>query len=352
MRISTEKKKRWAMRAMTLAVLGLWLCAGAGAQSTGKPAQGPAVQLHDVTDEIGRTVKLPAAPQRIISLAPSITETIYALGLQDHLVGDTDFCDYPADAQKKPRVGGAINPSLEVIASLHPDVVLVKRDFNRLETVRALESLGIQTYVLDPQTVEQIVTSTQRLGEVLGDAEAGKALAADLQQRLDTLQAKLSATPPSRVLFVVWTDPLISVGKETFVADALKRAGAQSIVDSTQSWPHMNLEEVVKLQPEYLVFAPEHAESAAKDIEALSNLPGWRMLTAVHDRHYAVVSEAVIRPAPRIVDAIEGLAHQLHPAAFQDAGTPAKETPAQVPASTTRPNAVHSEACRESSCDL
>jgi len=340
------------MRAMAFAALALWVSAGAMAQGAGKPAQAPAAPLHEVTDEIGRTVKLPPMPQRIISLAPSVTETIYALGLQDHLVGDTDFCDYPPDAQKKTRVGGAINPSLEIIASLHPDVVLVKRDFNRLETVRALETLGIQTYVVDPQSVEQILSSTQRLGEVLGDAEAGKALAADLQQRLDALQAKLSATPPSRVLFVVWTDPLISVGKETFVADALRRSGAQSIVDSTQSWPHMNLEEVVKLQPEYLVFAPEHAESAAKDMDALSSLPGWRLLTAVHDRRYAVVSEAVIRPAPRIVDAIEGLAHQLHPAAFQDAGAPAKEAPAQVPASTTRPNAVHSEACRESRCDL
>ncbi len=271
-----------------------------------------------VVDESGRTVQVPVTPMRIISLAPSLTETIYALNLQDRLVGDTDFCDYPADAQKKPKVGGGINPNLEEIVSLHPDLVLVTNSFNRLDTVRALDSLGIPSYDVDPHNVDEIITSTEKLAVVLGAPEAGKSLADDLQTRLNVLKVKLDSLPPTRVLFVVWTEPLMSIGRGTFVADALRKAGANSIVDSSKDWPQMNLEEVVHLQPEYLIFPETHSDAGAHDFEALALKPGWRLLDAVHNRKYAVVSDAVIRPAPRIVSVIEDLAHQLHPYAFQE----------------------------------
>jgi iron complex transport system substrate-binding protein len=269
-----------------------------------------------VTDEANRTVRVPVTAMRIVSLAPSLTETIYALGLQDRLVGDTDFCDYPPDAQKKPKVGGGINPNLEEIASLHPDLVLVTTGFNRLETVRALDLLGIPSYDVDPHTVDEIISSTVKLADILGVPDAGKNLAADLQSRLAVLRTKLDSIPPTRVLFVVWTEPLMSVGKGTFVADALRKAGANSIVDSTKDWPQMSLEEVVYLQPEFLVFPETHSDAGAHDFNALAMKPGWRLLDAIHNGKYAVVSDAVIRPAPRIVSVIEDLARQLHPIAF------------------------------------
>jgi iron complex transport system substrate-binding protein len=270
----------------------------------------------EFVDEVGRTVRVPQPVQRIVSLAPSLTETIYALGLQDRLVGDTDFCDFPADAQKKPRVGGAINPSLEQIVALHPDLVLVTKSLNRIETVQALEGLGISSYATDPHTIQEIISSTERLAGVLGVPDAGAALRADLERHLADLQQRLTGLPPRRVLFVVWSDPLISVGKDTFVADALKRAGASSIVDAAQDWPQMNLEEVVRLQPDFLVFAASHADNGKNDFDVLTERPGWQGLEAVRNRHFAVISDAVNRPAPRIVTAIEELARQLHPEAF------------------------------------
>jgi iron complex transport system substrate-binding protein len=115
---------------------------------------------------------------------------------------------------------------------------------------------------------------------------------------------------------VVWTDPLISVGKDTFIADALRRAGAISIIDSKQDWPQVNLEEVAHLQPEVLVFAESHAETTPQHLDVLATRPAWRILNAVRDRKFAVISEAVNRPAPRIVTAIEELAQKLHPEAF------------------------------------
>jgi iron complex transport system substrate-binding protein len=294
--------------------------------STAAPASPTPPVLREVVDEFGRTVRVPQLPSRIVSLAPSLTETLYALGVQDRLVGDTDYCDYPPEAQKKRKVGGPINPNLEEIAALHPDLVLVTKEINRLDTVRALDTLGIPAYATRAQNVDDILSTTQKLADLLGVAETGKSLAADLQTRLAALHAKLETIPPSRVLFVVWTHPLISVGKNTFIADALSKADAASIVDATQDWPQMNLEEVVRLQPDYLVFAVSHPDSAARDFESLSVLPGWKLLDAVRNRRFAVISDAVNRPAPRIVSAIEDLARQLHPAAFQE--SPAPEKPA------------------------
>jgi iron complex transport system substrate-binding protein len=279
--------------------------------------------MHEVTDEVGRTLRIPVNPTRLISLAPSLTETVYALGAQDRLVGDTVYCDYPPDAQKKPKVGGVTDPNLEEIAALHPDLVLVTKDGNRLETVRALESFGIPAYASNPRKVAEILTSTEKLAAVLNVPEAGKALADEMQHRLDALKAKLNGVSPKSVLFVVWTEPLISVGKDTFIADAIGRAGAVSIVDSTQDWPQVSMEEVAHLQPDYLVFAHSGSDVVDHGFESLANLPGWRILNAVRARHYAVISDAVIRPAPRIISAIEDLAKQLHPEVFAE--PPAKE---------------------------
>lgn len=303
------------------------------------PAASPpsAPVFKDFTDDAGRVVRVPQPVQRIVSLAPSLTETVYALGLQDRLVGDTDYCDYPADAQKKPKVGGTMNPNIEQIVALRPDLVLVTRGPNRIETVNALSDLGIPSYATDPHTVQQIISSTKRLADVLGASDTGAAVGADLERRLTDLERLLNGLPRRRVLFVVWPDPLISVGQNTFIADALRHAGATSIVESAQDWPQMSLEEVVRLQPDYLVFAASHANAAQNDFAALAERPGWRGLDAIRNHHLAVISEAVNRPAPRIVSAIEDLARQLHPEAFSTHPGDAGDKKDSQPSTPVRP---------------
>jgi iron complex transport system substrate-binding protein len=324
------------LRPVVHAVAALLLLAPAGflanAQETGAPptpstsssqskansqtAASTAVPMRDVTDEAGRTIRIPQTLHRVISLAPSITETLYALGQQDQLVADTDFCDYPPEAKLKPKVGGAITPSIEAIAALHPDVVLVTKGFNRLDTVDSLALLGIPSYAVDPQSVEGIITTALHIAELLGAPEAGSALAEDLHHRLAETKERVAPFPPRRVLFIVWTQPVISVGKDTFIADALQYSGATSIVEAPQSWPQISLEEVVRIQPDFLVFATSHTESTPINIDALAESPGWRILDAVRNRRYAITTEAIERTSPRIVSAIRDLARQFHPEAF------------------------------------
>ena len=322
-----SKLSRLILRTAASAFLLVCLQGSLLAQTSISPSAPSRPVTHEVTDDMGRTIRIPVTPMRIVSLAPSSTETLYALNLQERLVGDTDFCDYPAAAKEKAKVGGPINPSLEQIAALHPDLVLVTKSVNRLETVNALQTLGIPSYAQNARTVEEIIASTQKLADLLGAGESGKVLGDELRARLGVLQAKMAGVVPTRVLFVVWTEPLMSVGQQTFIADVLRKAGATSIVDSQQDWPRVSLEEVARLQPEYLVTTETpHTGSGSHGLEDLVELPGWRLLQAVQNRRFAFVNDVVTRPSPRIIVAAEELARQLHPEAFQEKIDPRKDT--------------------------
>ena len=265
---------------------------------------------------------MPADVRRIVSLAPNLTETIYALGAQDRLVGVTNYCDYPPDALKKTKIGTALNPSLEAIVGLKPDLVLATTAIDRLETVQSLERLGISVYATDPHTVEEILVSIRNVGDVIGSPQPGEALAASLASRLARLKNRLAGSAPKRILFVVWETPLITMGKNTFLADAVRWAGGESVFQLTQNWPPVSLEEAVRLQPDALVFASGDPRNSEKELRNLRAAPGWRAMHAVEQGKIITVSDAIARPGPRLIDAVEELARALHPDAF--AGDAAK----------------------------
>jgi iron complex transport system substrate-binding protein len=343
LRIFIQKR----VKAAAFAAVFSLVCGTAISASQETAPQSKALPAYrQVTDEVGRTIRVPQDIHRIVSLAPNLTETIYALGLQDRLVGDTDYCDFPPEAQQKPKVGGAVNPSLEAIAALHPDLVLVTKNLNRLETVEALAEIGIPSYATDPHTVQAIITSIARLSNLLGASETGATLAADLERHVSALHDRLASASPRRVLFVVWTEPLISVGKDTFIADALSDAGAVSVIDSSQNWPQVSLEEVARLQPEYLIFVESHTGAAPRQADALSGLPGWRLLDAVRNHRYATISDAINRPAPRLITAVEDLARQLHPDAFTEKSESDREK-AKPQALSLSPSAITSSALED-----
>jgi iron complex transport system substrate-binding protein len=296
--------------------IALGATAARASQAPVPPATTVPKPTAQVTDELGRKVKVTTDVRRIVSLAPNLTETVYALGLQERLAGDTDYCDYPKEAAGKPHVGGPMSPSIEAIVALQPDLVLATTSINRVETVAALERVGIAVYVSDPHSVEGLLAGIRKIADITGASASGKSMVDDLQARLDSLHASLNGSTPCRVLFVVWSSPLISIGQGTFIADALKLAGAESVVKSTRNWPEMSLEEVIRLRPEYLVFARGHDDPDAGNLDALRKKPVYRDLKPVREGHVVSVSDSIDRPAPRMIDAIEALAHQLHPEVF------------------------------------
>lgn len=309
----------------TSARTGVFAPLGHGAQ-TGASVPRRQRPLRTVVDELGRRVTVPTAVRRVVSLAPNVTDILYAIGAGDEIAGVTDFAQTPAGATPKPSVGQPMEPSLERIASLRPDLVFVARSINRRPTVESLERLGIPVYATDARTVEGMLETIRRIGSLVGMKRAGDMLAARLQARLDSIRAHLEGRPAKRVFFVVWQDPLITTGRNTFIADALLWAGAEQVMNVRQDWPHISLEEMVARQPEYLIFPATKSGSASDILRSLRARAGWRDLKAVQKGRVVVVRDAINRPSPALVDAIAELAHRLHPRAFSR--QPAPQDPA------------------------
>jgi iron complex transport system substrate-binding protein len=330
-----DLQRRNILRAMFCAGIALFLplvCAATLAGQT-NPSQGALSGTRELTDEIGRKVRLPREVNRVVSLAPNLTEIVFALGDADHLAGDTDYCDYPPEALRKPHVGGTVNPNLEEVVALMPDVVLAT-SINRRETVSALDRIGLPVFVTDPHSVDEMIATVEHIGGALGVEKSAAALAGDLRARLADLDRRLAGAAPRRVFFVVWTSPLMSAGSNTFIVDAIRRAGGRSVIETKEEWPHISMEEIVRLQPEFLVFANANAGEAERDIDELRTRPGWRDLEALRRGNVVVVSDSINRPAPRMVGAIEQLARALHPDAFAADAAPLRDS-----------NPVVEEAC-------
>ncbi len=200
------------------------------------PLAAPAGQ---VTDHIGRHVEVSAKPQRIVSLAPSITESLFALGLGERVAGVTDYCDYPAEARSRPKVGGIINPSVEAIVALQPDLVLIGRETNRRETLEALERVRIPVYVVNAARIDDVFRLIRDLAALAGVPERGEQLASRLERRSAQIERLVSAEPAARLFFLIGLNPVVTVGRGSFLDDLVRRAGGISIsAGSAQPWPH------------------------------------------------------------------------------------------------------------------
>jgi iron complex transport system substrate-binding protein len=271
-----------------------------------------AVSARIVKDQTGRMVNVPDEPHRLVSLAPNITEIVYALGLGDELVGDTDNCDFPPQALTKPHVGTMVNPSLERIVALKPDLALGTPEANRRETADQLERLGIPLYGVTASTLAGTLASIEDLGGILGRAAEARSLAAQMQARIDRIEKRIEGRPTPKVLFVVWYRPLITVGPHTFIADAIRAAGGIPMGENLKGeWPRLTLEELLPLNPEVILFPK--TESFSPSTAEFQSLPGWKELHAVKEGRMFFVSETIMRPGPRLVDALEELANILHP---------------------------------------
>ena len=291
--------------ALLATALGLALGFSGGARA----ADGPA---RTVVDELGREVLVPERINRIVSLAPNLTEIMYALGLGGKLVGVSNFCDYPAAVKGKTRVGPPMNPSVEAIIALRPDLVLGSTTANDIHTVRSLEEVRIPLYgVTDPHTVEEIFDSILRLAELTRTAGAGNTLVNQLRKDLAAVEDRVAGRRQPAALLAIWLEPLIAAGGDTFLHDVLRRAGAVSITAGLKGWPRLSLETVAERDPEVLIFTSAHGLAAS--FARLRRLPPWSELRAVREGNIIRLDQALFRPGPRIVEIIAKLAEELHP---------------------------------------
>ncbi|MHC4600567.1 MAG: helical backbone metal receptor [Planctomycetota bacterium] len=253
-----------------------------------------------VPDDLGRERTLGKAPSRIVSLVPSLTEAVFALGAGARLAGVTDFCNHPPEARGIPRVGGVLDPAVEAIRSLSPDLILASVSENRRETVRALENHGLAVHVTDPTSVDGALRTLERLGLALDLQRQGAELAARLREDLASIP---NAPPPLPVFFPVWETPLYAPGRGTFVADLLRRAGALSVTETLGSgWPVCTLEFVREAGTRAVLLPSEpHPFDEADRVrwESLVPLP-----YAPQGGIFLVDGERTNRPGPRLVEGV------------------------------------------------
>lgn len=184
----------------------------------------------DWVDAVGRTVTVPEAPERIVSLVPSVTETLFALGLGGRVAGVTEFCTYPPEAAARPRVGSYASPSLEAVAALAPDLVFASADMTRPAAVSRLEALGVPVYVVYPRSLAQTAWTLRAIGAVAGAPDAGERLAAELEAAVRRVEAAVSGRARPRVLLCVMVQPLVAAGPGTLADDLIAAAGGRNCV--------------------------------------------------------------------------------------------------------------------------
>jgi iron complex transport system substrate-binding protein len=256
-------------------------------------------------------------PQRIISLIPSVTETILALGAGDRLVARSDF-DTDLALAHLPTVGQGLTPSLEQLTMLQPELVIAWPDNASRSVIARLADLGVIIYTPQIQTLADIERTTRELGDMLGLEIAAASLIATVDAELDAIRQAVADREQPTVFYVVWYAPPTTTGTGTYVHELIEIAGGRNIFeDATGLWPTVSLEEVVNRQPDIVLVS--QTEEIRVNIEQLRAAPGWRDLQAVRDgRALQIDADLYNRPGPRVIEAARQLAHLLHPDAFQD----------------------------------
>lgn len=264
------------------------------------------------TDGIGRVVAITPNPQRIISLAPNLTETLFALGLGDRIVGVTTFCDFPTEAQTKEKVGDTLRPNLERIIALKPDLILVSTSSQLENLTRRLDELQIPVYVTNPRTMAEVVASIRNLGDITGATARAAEITAEMERRINAVRQRVAGLPRPRVFYALQNGPLITAGRNTFINDLINLAGGQSIsAEETTDYPQFSRETVVARAPEVIVASESHGHVLV-DLDTLRR--DFAVTPAVRQNRIEVVTTDLIdRPGPRIVDGLEQMMRALHP---------------------------------------
>jgi iron complex transport system substrate-binding protein len=302
------------VRALSAAIC-MWLLVATFACDSGKSAQPDGPVTRTLTDDAGRRVSLPAKVDRVISLAPNLTEIVFAVGAGDALVGRTSYCDYPPEAKSVVEVGDTLHPSLERIISLKPQVVLISTASQLEVFTRQLQNQNIAVFVTDPHDLEGVFRSIEQVGEILGKKDQAAALVQRLRARTNAVEETVKPKPVVRVFYQLSAEPLYTAGHDAFVTDLMRRAGAISVTaDLPGAWPKFSSESALAAKPDAIILPTGGSMGSgnSKVTEVLRESPAVKQ-----GRVYKINDDHLVRPGPRAIDGLEEMARALHPDAFK-----------------------------------
>jgi iron complex transport system substrate-binding protein len=298
---ASVKSPNWLWARVALLGLGILLCA-------------PSVSApRNMLDEAGRTVNVPDFPKRIVSLAPNLTECLFALGLDEEVVGVTQYSNYPPEAASRPKVGSYVQINLEQVVSLKPDLVLATRDGNPREQVDRLVAMGICLYATDPRTLEGLFRTLETLGKILHREERAEGIVQGLKARLARVDDLVAHRSRPRVLLQVGINPLVSVGRGTLQDHLIELAGGENVAaEAPVPYPVLSMERILEARPEViLVSSMVEKTDASAEIRKWSR---WREIPAVaQGRLHVIDGDLIDRPSPRILEGLEEMLSRIHP---------------------------------------
>lgn len=271
------------------------------------------ITAREIIDDLGRRIKLPARIDRVVSLAPSLTENVFAVGAGDKLVGVTSYCDYPAEANKVAKVGDTVNPNLETIVAQKPQLVLVTTASQIESFTQKMEDRGIAVFVTNPKNLEDVLRNLRQLGELLGTQEQAEKVVANLQNRISAIESRVKNEKAVRVFVQISPEPF-TVGRDSFVTDLVRRAGGESVTkDVAESYPRISKETALASQPEAIILSAGGAmgEGNNEPSEIFQASPAVKS-----NRVYKINGDFLARPGARLVNGLEEIARALHPQVF------------------------------------
>ena len=272
-----------------------------------------------ITDQLGRVVKINKTPQRIISIAPGNTEILYALGLSEELVAVTKYCDYPPAAKEKPKIGGYTTPNIEEIVALSPDLILATSQHQE-RIIPQLEEKGLTVFALAPNTLDNVLTAIKLVGDVTGKQEEAAKLLTDMRSRIKAVTDKAESIPEDKrplVFYLTWHDPLKTSGQGTLNNELLQQAGGRNIFSEVNGTQSVDLESLLSRNPQVVIAGIGMGSGEDQTLIYLKTESRLQNTEAIKgNRIYGIDTDITGRGGPRIVDGLEQYARCIHPEIF------------------------------------
>lgn len=263
-------------------------------------------KMRDIADDLGRKIQIPEKVERVVSLAPNLTENIFAVGAGDRLVGVTTFCNYPEEARKVAKVGDTISPNMETIIALKPQIVFVSTA-SQIETfTKQLEAQNITVFVMNPKSLDDVLTNLNQLGEIFGTRMQTAELLNSLQTRIIEINENVAGKPKIKTFVQISKDPLFTIGKESFLTEIIERAGGVSVTkDVETAYPKLSKETALALNPDVLILSESPDNTEPNEVFKNSN-------AVKKEKVFKINADILSRPSPRLIDGLEQISEVLH----------------------------------------